>query len=238
MTIDIVYLAWNRIEYTTATWAWLIAHTNWEWVNRLIVYDDGSEDGTQEFLRDAVQDTPVDAELRVGDFRSPPAVMNHYLATSEAEVFAKIDNDIALPGGWLDQMATLFKKNRHVHALGMEAGMVALQGRDGHTWKQGIADSSHIGGVGLIRASHLRALPRIPERGRFGWTEFQNRYRLRTGWIVPDLLVPQLDRVPAEPWASLAERYVEEGWSREWPKYDPRWMAPYYEWTLPAEVPA
>ena len=94
--------------------------------HKLVVYDDGSEDGTLEFLREAVDDAPVTAELRLSDLRSPPAIMNHYLATTEAGMFAKIDNDIALPGGWLNTMRNVLKNHPAVEVLGMEAGMEVM----------------------------------------------------------------------------------------------------------------
>ena len=49
-------------------------------------------------------------------------------------------------------------------------------------------------------------------------------------WIIPDLDVPQLDRLPFEPWLSLAEEYIENGWSRPWGKYEDKWMKPYWGW--------
>jgi hypothetical protein len=75
----------------------------------------------------------------------------------------------------------------------------------------------------------------LPERGRFGFTEWQNRNDLKRGWITPDLLVPQLDRVPVEPYRSLSETYIENGWQRAWTPYDDTWMVPYYSWVIPEE---
>jgi len=232
--VEILYCAWNRLEFTSATWAWMCAHTNWDLADSIVVYDDGSEDGTQEFLKDAVDSAPVKAELRIGDFRSPPAIMNHYIATAyKGRIFAKIDNDIALPGGWLDRMLGVMEENPKLELLGMEAGMIAMQGRDGQTYEKYTYDEAdHIGGVGLMRAKAFKERPQIPYRGRFGFTEWQDRYELKAGWIRPDITCPQLDRVPIEPWASLAEKYVDNGWSRPWPKYDDKWVRPYYGWIL------
>jgi len=238
--VDVLYVAWNRREFTTATWAWMIAHTNWKLVNKLIVYDDGSSDGTLEFLREqtekgkiplrrSTRDVPI--ELRLSNTGSPPAIMNHYLTTAEAEFFAKIDSDIALPGSWLDRLLDVMHQHPELDLLGMEAGMVALDGRDGKNYERYDASPcSHIGGVGLMRVSAFKSRPEIPYRGRFGFGEWQDRYEPTRAWIEPDLLVPQLDRVPTEPWASLTEEYIENGWSRPWPKYDPDWMLPYFNW--------
>lgn len=236
--IEILFCAWNRLDFTTATWAWMEAHTNWQLVSKVVVYDDGSEDGTQEFLRDrddieylvGRKKNIVPVELRVSDLRSPPAIMNHYIATSQVDLFAKIDNDIALPPQWLDHMVNVLWAVPEIDLLGMEAGMVALQGRDGLNLDYGIESCPHIGGVGLMRVEAFRKRPAIPFRGRFGFTEWQQRYEVPRAWIVPDINCPQLDRLPFEPWLSLTEDYIEKGWSRDWPKYDAQWMAPYWEW--------
>lgn len=236
--IEILYLAWNRLEFTTRTWEYLLAHTDWGLASGIVAYDDGSEDGTQEYLREAVERAPVPAELRIGDFRSPPAIMNHYLATTQADWFAKIDNDIAVPPAWLNALTSLTEEGTP-ELIGMEAGMVACPGRPGVAPNGGpytFERSSHIGGVGLMKVEAFHSRPPIPSRGRYGFTEWQNRYKPRRGWINPDLFVPSLDRIPAEPFATWAEEYVESGWSRPWPKYDPQWMAEYYAWVMEWEA--
>ncbi len=237
MKVDILYCAWNRLQFTTATWAWMLPHTNWDYVNRVVVYDDGSEDGTLEFLKEQEGEIrhhgrSIPVEVRQSNFGSPPAIMNHYLATTEAEAFVKIDNDIALCGGWLEKLRDVFVKHPEVELLGMEAGMVTMQGRDGVTAEYGFEPSTNIGGVGMMRVQAFRDHPVIPTRGRFGFTEWQVRYGLRRGWITPDLEVPQLDRLPFEPWLSLSEEYIENGWSRPWGKYHEKWMEPYWSWIL------
>lgn len=243
MKIDILFLTWNRLAMTSAVWSWMHSHTNWDLVDKLVVYDDGSEDGTLEFMREQTargkirhhhRDVPI--ELRIGDFRSPPHLMNHYISTSEADVFAKIDSDIALPGGWLEKMASVLDKHPELDLLGMEAGQTAMQGRDGVVFDDyDIEPCTHIGGVGLMRLSAFRSRPEIPYRGRFGFGEWQDRYKLQRAWIKPDLNVVQLDRIPDEPWASLSEQYVENGWSRPWGKYD-EWSRPYFQWVMDSPV--
>lgn len=236
MSVEILFCAWNRLEFTTSTWAWMMSHTNWDYVSKLVVYDDGSEDGTQEFLRQhdgrmRKHGRTIPIEVRISNFGSPPAIMNHYLATTEADAFVKIDNDIALPGGWLEKMLDVFERHPEIDLLGMEAGMVALQGRDGVVYQQhDIEPCTNIGGVGMMRVSGFRSRPEVPFRGRFGFTEWQTRYDVPRAWIVPDILCPQLDRLPFEPWTDLAEEYIEKGWSRPWGKYDPEWMSAYWEW--------
>lgn len=245
MTVDVLYVAWNRLEFTRASFELLLTNTDWDRVARLVVHDDGSDDGTYEWLRDegvpAAAAGLMDVELRRTGYGSPVAVMNDYLSATDADVFAKIDNDIAVPPGWLPAMLDVWDR-AGVDLLGMEAGRVGVPGRDDHPdpaapSEYGWEACSHIGGVGLMSVSGFTRRPRIPVRGqRFGFTEWQGHYDVPRAWIYPDLMVPQLDRVPLEPWQSLAREYLGRAWQREWPDYSPAWMRPYFDWLPGAEA--
>ncbi len=228
MTLDVLYVAWNRLEFTEFSYRMLVENTAWDRVEKLILYDDGSQDGTAAFLSDMVSHAPVPCEFWQDSLRSPPAIMNRYVASSEAEWFAKIDNDIVVPPGWLEAMQEVIDGNPTVELLGMEAG----RGLPVTPEWDGIyrfEDGSHMGGVGLLKVDAFARRTRMTEGdGRFGFTEWQHEYRPVRGWINPDLPVVSLDRVPLEPWASLAERYVEKDWARPWGKYHER--ADYWEW--------
>ncbi len=120
MTIDILYLAWNRLEITKSSFSALARHTDWPSIARLVIYDDRSIDGTAEWLQEEGAKLPVPAfDFRPVRFRAPAATMNDYLATSEADLFAKIDNDIAVPQGWLEAMLSVMEPNPEIELLGM-----------------------------------------------------------------------------------------------------------------------
>lgn len=232
--IDILYLAYNRLEFTRVTYEHLLANTDWKHVRRLVVYDDGSEDGTREYLDGALHASPVDAVLRHGGYGSPVKVMADYIGNDPAPVFAKIDNDIAVPPGWLPPMLDVLDRRPFLELLGMEAGMTRVAGRDGVPF-DGVYDHArctNIGGVGLMRASAFAIRPAMRADGRFGFTEWQHTYKPVRAWISPDLPVVCLDRLPMEPWVSLSDGYVERGWQRPHGLYDPVWMGWCWEWML------
>ncbi len=228
MTLDVLFVAWNRLEFTEFSYRMLVENTAWDRVSKLILYDDNSQDGTQTFLRDMSREAPVECEFWQNEYHSPPAVMNLYVSRSEADWFAKIDNDIVVPPGWLEAMQEVIDGSPTVELLGMEAG----RGLPVTPEWDGIyrfEDGSHMGGVGLLKVDAFARRTKMKEGdGRFGFTEWQHEYTPVRGWINPDLPVVSLDRVPIEPWASLAERYVEKEWARPWGKYHER--ADYWEW--------
>lgn len=215
MTVDIIYLAWNRLAFTKQTFRALALNTNWDLVRRLIVYEDGSTDGTRSHLEEAVREVACgDVSLCYLGFGSPVATMNHYIAGDPAHAFAKIDSDIAVPTGWLEPLIGVMETS-DVELLGMQAGMGGGEPGDDYTYEP----SSHIGGVGLMRASAFLTRDAPHPDGRFGFTSWQQRNDVTRGWITPDIMCPQLDLIPAEPYRSLAVEYEKNGWQRHWPPY-------------------
>jgi hypothetical protein len=243
--LDVLYTAWNRLEFTQRTFTYLLEHTDWSKVSRLVVYDDGSLPSARLWLQDASRDCPARVEFRAGEHRgSPVAIMVDYLASADADYFAKIDNDVALPEGWLDAMLSVIEGNPSIDLLGMEAGMTVLPfERKGSVcfpdWdgRYRLADARHIGGVGLMRNECFHRQQRLVANGRYyGFTEWQHSFmgRLSRGWVTPDLPVALLDRIPDEPFSSLSRSYVERGWQRAWGSYDEN-MAWAYEWVIERE---
>lgn len=222
MNIDLIYLAWNRRKFTEFSFQKLLENTDWDLVNKFIVYDDGSTDGTSHWLSEQVVAWNTDgrmppAEMHHTDLKSPVATMLHYLDHYNEDAFAKIDSDIVVCPGWLKEMNRVMYKNPALKVLGMQPN---------HGPPRAVPDPERsievarwIGGVGLIRTSAFNCC-RPVARARFGWTEWQQSHREVTkAWIRPDMPIFELDRVPVEPWLTLAAEYVDKGWSRAWGTY-------------------
>jgi glycosyltransferase involved in cell wall biosynthesis len=229
MRVDLLYLAFNRLAFTRLTFETLLANTDWNLVDRLLVYDDGSEDGTRAYLDAAIGGCPVDWHLVHAGWGSPVEIMNHYVEHADSEWFAKIDNDILCPPEWLNVLTGVCENSPQLQLLGMEAGRMGLP-EDDWDGSYGWEDCSHMGGVGLIKTEVLGTRRRMTADGRFGWTQHQWEYKPVRGWVKPDLRVCSLDQLPFEPWQSLAAEYVSQGWARAWPAYFERWMHGYWDW--------
>lgn len=245
---DLIYLAWNRLEFTRFSFEMLLANTDWDLVREIHVYDDGSTDGTREWMRERLNRNdgmiPPNIIFHETELGSPVAVMNDYIAGTDSDRFAKIDNDIVVPPGWLEDLTGTMDANPEVDVLGMEAGRMGVPYRDGVEWDgvYTVEPARWIGGVGLIRTRALGERPRMNSNGRFGWTEFQREYSLNIGWIKPDLALTELSRIPFEPWRSLSDEYRKielNDWKRpdelerDWPRYHEHWCEFYWSWWPP-----
>lgn len=234
--LDIIYLTHNRRAFTELTFELLVQNTNWEHVDRLIVYDDRSIDGAREEVTTRIDRVPVPWEIRDHTFGSPVDVMNDYIRQTDSKLFAKIDNDLALPPAWLDNMLNVMDSDSHLMLLGAESPFmgpppVGWDGTYTYTpWK-------HIGGNGLMRTKFFRKTGPMDSDGYHGFTGHQWRHNPRRGWITPDIMVCLLDRCPIEPWLSLSEEYVKQGWQRRW-KTMPEGMTCYWDWLTPQEEAA
>lgn len=233
MKIDILFPMKGRQGFSEASFAALLTSTDWSLVNCLYVYDDGSSkvEGNRKWMTKAIEGCPASHKFRVTSLGSPVAVMNDYLDFSDADCFAKIDNDIVVPPGWLEALSSVMEAEPELELLGTEAGMAGYPPQWDWDGSYGFEQCSHIGGVGLMRVASFRQAERGRPwpNGRFGFTEWQHEHEPMRGWIKPDLRLFALDQLPFDPWLTLAKDYVAHGIAREWGKYD-RLMSWYWSW--------
>jgi glycosyltransferase involved in cell wall biosynthesis len=235
--IDVLFLAWNRLRFTKMSFNCLYENTDWSLIDRLVVYDDGSEDGTREWLDKQLPRIPVSAaEVRHAGWNSPAAIMNDYVALAESDYFMKVDNDVCLPANWLEPALCAVDKYPGIDLFGMEVGMSGNFPEPVHC--QDIINARHIGGIGLMK-THAFIVNRgisssLGKHRRDGFTIWQYRNPVIAAWLTPDPMVVQLDRIPDDPWASMTREYIEKGWNREWGPYEERDRL-WWSW-LPDEV--
>ncbi len=113
---DVIVLAWNKLAVTKSFVESFFAHTT---VNcRLIIIDNGSTDGTAEYL----------ALLKGNEKISVKAVinpenlgfvqgMNQGIALSNAPYVCLANNDLLFTDGWLEEIIRLFESNSAIGVL-------------------------------------------------------------------------------------------------------------------------
>jgi glycosyltransferase involved in cell wall biosynthesis len=260
VSLDILFLAKNRLEFTKESLTALLANTNWSLVRALWLWDDGSTDGTDGYLAGVASAiVPVLAIVTPhSNLGSPAAIMNEAFRHPEAaDVICKIDADTIVPPGWLGACHAVMEAHPELDLLGIEPPASRTPHFEGgprkpapeddyRTWhgcgceapagifyQSGYASCDSIGGIGLMRTkTFLENEPLRPHSIYGGFTEWQLQHpRIRKGWIVPPLDVFLLDRMPGEPWASLSREYEAKGWQRAWSKYPKD--STLWEWWTP-----
>jgi glycosyltransferase involved in cell wall biosynthesis len=235
--IDILFIAWNRMEFTCASLRALAENTNWANVRQLIVHDDGSTDGTEEFLEAELYRLNIQTNVRLmkGRTGSPTGIANLYLRQPGQEFLIKIDNDAMMPPGWLKPTMQVMQDHRELGILGLSAVNLCA---DIHA-KRWTYTPAIVGGICAMRTSAFNCC--IPwDGGRYGGAQmWQSDHSMPTnivctgpfrpenpphkwagtGWISPGLPVFLLDHVPFEPWRSLSKKYIENKWQRDCGSY-------------------
>lgn len=210
MNIDLLYVTHNRLEFTKASVATLLENTDWSKIRLVRAHDDGSTDGTEEFM--AHVRWPVPREVRSFRVGGPVAALNVFVKEAWPDIVIKIDSDVLLPPGWLNEALAVMDRHPEVDLLGIECTndnpeMVCAT--------RGAEPARHIGGIGLFRTRAFRRHGFPVADGRQGFTQWQHRWGdILKAWISPPLPVALLDHLPMEPWRSLSESYIEKGWQR------------------------
>jgi glycosyltransferase involved in cell wall biosynthesis len=247
--LDILYVAYNRLELTRETFTAFTRNTNWEHVRQVFVHDDGSVDGTAEWLSEAcyelnlMTDKADLALFETSRLGGPVAAMNWYLdKQTDADRFAKIDNDFVVCPGWLDEMARMMTAHPELDILGLEPWNPGPPqprnlGDGCYFGSRVITPAQHIGGKGIIRKRAFEVCRPSPNgfNGYGGFTEWQMEHKyVEKAWITPDLPCFGIDQLPFEPWVSLCQEYRSRGWQRSWPTYpSDGTMNAYWDWWEP-----
>jgi GT2 family glycosyltransferase len=239
-SLDLMYLARNRLAFTRETFEAMLENTAWRYVRELVVMDDGSVDGTREWLASNVKRCPALARLVLTSYGSPVTAMSRFIESAAAPIVAKVDNDAVLPSGWLEQSLAVFDHRPELSLLGIEALRPVAAGSQTRSY----SPSPFVSGLGLYRRAAFAGQRPYPIARWFGFEQWQQaRPGVVRGWIDPAIPVFLLDRVPFEPWLGLTREYVARGWQRPWPAYtrdaglwDWRWPTPPHPPVAPFSV--
>jgi GT2 family glycosyltransferase len=239
--VDLLYVACNRLVFTQASFDNLIEVTNWRAVRKLFVYDDGSMDGTGEWLKGAARRAAdqglAETDFISSGFGSPIGVMRDFIERADAPLLCKIDNDCMMPPGWLDVALEAMNNNPTLDLLGLEA----FEGCDPNMeTPRSFSPTKNIGGVGLFRAEAFSyEKPTIDPTDKYaGFWHWQSKAKdTQKGWLKPGIPMFLLDRLPFDPWKIHTAEYEASDWQRPWWRYDIEKHSSLWAWKFPEEVP-
>ena len=97
MKISLVFMTYNRLEYTKLALKALLADVSEEF--SLTIWDNGSSDGTREFLK-TVEDRRIANVVFSKDNCGQAYVTNKVWTESDADLVGKVDNDCMVTAGW------------------------------------------------------------------------------------------------------------------------------------------
>ncbi len=116
MTIDLVFITYNRLDYTKLALSSVLADPNKEF--SLTIWDNASTDGTAEYLKSEVSDPRISDIVLYEKNIGQTAAVNKIWANSKAELLGKLDNDCIVTPGWT---STLAQAHKDIPNLGVVA---------------------------------------------------------------------------------------------------------------------
>lgn len=220
--VSLLYLTYNRLEFTKLSLPALIESINWRLIERFCLWDDNSEDGTRKYLNSIY--LPDQTDLRQISIHKIAEIMNEFIFSSNTDFIAKIDNDIVVKRGWLEACLSVMQGEKRLGFLGME---VHREEETVKTGDFGYVPAEFTGGVGLFRRTAFQgkivpltehSQPQFDNR-YFGFTKYQRR-QCRSwlkGFIQPCFIEEDLDYfhdIDNKKHKKLTELYVKKGYQR------------------------
>ena len=103
MTIDLVFVTYQRLEYTKLALSSVLADPTEEF--SLTIWDNASTDGTADYLRNEVSDPRIADIILSKENVGQIAAVNKVWSRSKADLLGKLDNDCILTPGWTRTLA-------------------------------------------------------------------------------------------------------------------------------------
>ena len=146
--VSVVVPLFNGLPFTQAMVASLQATLPPGLTHEIILVDDGSTDGTRDWLA-TLGDPPFRVVLNQHNLGFA-AANNRGAAVARGEFLALLNNDLVLTPGWLEPMLSAYAR------LGRRAGLV---GNIQYRADDGVLDHAGIGVTAQGKIEHLRAQP-------------------------------------------------------------------------------
>jgi len=225
--VDLLYTAFNRLEFVKITLPLLIKNTNWNLIRFAYIVDDGSIDGTCEYISRSIKHIPKaifkkNKKKARADFVSAQAkIFNQFLLNSIEKpspkhfYIAKIDSDVALPPKWLDRFIEVMERYSSLYFVSNLYGFRFQKNRLVKKNNIGFYQVNAVGGIGVFRREAFIKLgfPEIEEKFLFNFQLKAKNYNMKSGFIYPpyDQIV-LLDSL--KEFDKLSKKYIKRGWMR------------------------
>src|SRR5262245_8812410 len=103
---SVIIPCFNQVAFTRLCVPALFQHTRRAW--ELIVVDNGSTDGTADFLAGVRAAAPIRVEIITNpENRGFPAACNQGMAAARGDYVVLLNNDAVVTDSWLDQLIAL-----------------------------------------------------------------------------------------------------------------------------------
>lgn len=103
MKIDLVFVTYNRLEYTRLALRSILGDSTEEF--SLTMWDNCSTDGTTEYLKNEVSDPRIADIVFSRENVGQTAAVNEVWSKSKADLIGKLDNDCLVTAGWTRKLA-------------------------------------------------------------------------------------------------------------------------------------
>ena len=177
--IPVLYTTFNRLDYTRQTLPVLLENTQ---EGTVIVIDNGSTDGTVNFLKSLSGFDLILKEENTGI----SGAMNTFFEMTEGEKYvAKVDNDTIVPAGGLSDLQDILilakleivQAAHYFFSTLYEDCDALMNKRPSRKVNDGnIVYTKIVGGSGIVFKREIITEP-LKENGLYGWGNFQYQHR-------------------------------------------------------------
>jgi glycosyltransferase involved in cell wall biosynthesis len=202
MRLDVIYPVHERLEYVLMTLPLVVADCEQSIHNvRLWIIADNCSAETHEILRELTAEAHgFEVMIYHTSHGNSYDCTNIVLDEGEGDFLVKWDNDILIQPGSTDVLVDLIARNNRIGFLSPTVHSI------GHFWPSfnndglvGMADHTHIGGIGVFRRSVMQERGRIKgsvikgEERYHGFTIYQQRCKAKK-MVTDAVYVVELDK--------------------------------------------
>jgi len=124
--VSMVILTCNQLEYTRKCLDSIFEHTQTPF--ELIIVDNGSTDGTVEFLESEISGTGQDARIKIIKNKENKGFAggnNQGMAAARGDYVLLLNNDVVVTPGWLERMLTCAERGPEIGIVGPRSNYVS-----------------------------------------------------------------------------------------------------------------